>query len=431
MKNNRIFGKPTIILCAALALTFALPYVNYAVDKTYQQLKVLVDVLDLVKENYVEEIDSQDLIYGAARGIVKELDDFSQFMTPDTHKRVKSDTKGEFGGLGIRIGIRDGWLTVVTPIPNTPAYRIGIFPEDVIIEIEGESTKDITTEDAVEKLRGTPGSKVTITIRRKPENQAAGLSWTTHEFTITREVIIIKVVQYRMFEDKIGYVRLVDFTGHATEDTLKALNDLKKQGMEALVLDMRYNPGGLLAAAVDVSKFFISSNKMIVYTKGRKPENNQEFRSNTKAPFENLPMVTLVNGGSASASEIVAGALQDNKRAVIIGSRTFGKASVQSVIPLSDGSGLRLTVAKYYTPSGRMIQRSEEEKGGILPDIEIKVPRETEIKVMSQFNEIYFPGKEAESTVKKDDSVRDEVMERALELLRARDVLGNLKADKG
>ncbi len=430
MKNNRIFRKPTMILCAALALTFGLPYVNYAVDKTYQQLKVLVDVLDLVRENYVEEMDSQKLIYGAARGIVKELDDFSQFMTPDTHKRVKSDTKGEFGGLGIRIGIRDGWLTVVTPIPDTPAYRAGIFPDDKIIEIEGESTKDRTTEDAVKKLRGTPGTKVTITIRRKPENQASGLNWTTHEFTITREIIKIKVVRYRMFEDKIGYIRLIDFTGHATEDALKALNDLKKQGMEAMVLDMRYNPGGLLAAAVDVSKFFIGSSRMIVYTKGRKPENNQEFRSNSKAPFENLPMVVLVNGGSASASEIVAGALQDNKRAVVVGSRTFGKASVQSVIPLSDGSGLRLTVAKYYTPSGRLIQHSEKEKGGVLPDIEIKVPRETEIKVMSQFNEIYFPGKESESIVKKEDFVRDEVMERAMELLKAREVLGNLKTDE-
>lgn len=429
MKNNRIFKKRMIILSAALAMALALPYVNYAVDQTYQQLKILVDVLDLIRENYVEEVDSRKLIHGAAQGMVRELDDFSQFMDSDTHKRVKSDTEGEFGGLGIRLGMRDGWLSVVTPLPGTPAYRLGILPGDKIIKIEEESTKDMTPDEAVKKLRGTPGTKVKITIARDSESKEPGAAWTTHDFTVTREIIKTEVVQHRMLEGKIGYVRLIEFTGHATEDISSALNDLKKEGMEALVLDLRNNPGGLLSAAVDVSKFFIGSNKLIVYTKGRKPENYQEFRSGAKAPFENLPIAVLVNGGSASASEIVSGALQDNKRAVVVGGRTFGKASVQSVIPLSDGSGLRLTVAKYYTPSGRSIQRGEKENtGGIQPDIELKITRETEIKLMMQSEEIYSPGKDPQSAVKKENLVRDEVMERAVEILKAREVLGNLRA---
>ncbi|MFH1618478.1 MAG: S41 family peptidase [bacterium] len=426
--------KKMSISAAVLALILAFPCVICAADQTYQQLKILVDVLDLVKENYVDEVEIQKLVHGAANGIVRELDDFSQFMDSDTYKRIKSDTEGEFGGLGIRIGLRDRWITVITPIPGTPAYRAGIFPGDRIIKIEDESAKDMTPDDAVKKLRGTPGTKIRITVAREPESKDPAAQWTTHDFTITRETIRIEAVQHRMMDGKVGYLRLIDFTGHAAEDTFAALNDLKKQGMDALVLDMRYNPGGLLSAAVDISRYFLGSNKMIVFTKGRKKENYQEFRAASKAPFENLPLVALVNGGSASASEIVAGALQDNKRAVIIGSKTFGKASVQSVIPLSDASGLRLTVAKYHTPSGRSIQRHENEKentGGIQPDMEIKVPREIEIKLMSQFEEIFVPGKAAQPAVKKEERVKDEILDRALEILKARDILSSLRQKEG
>jgi carboxyl-terminal processing protease len=234
-----------------------------------------------------------------------------------------------------------------------------------------------------------------------------------------------------MLDGKVGYIKLIDFTGHVVEDVAKAMEALKAQGMEALVVDVRYNPGGLLSASVDISKLFVEGNRMIVYTKGRRPENYQEFRAGSKAPFPSLPVVVLVNRYSASASEILAGALQDNKRAVIIGERTFGKASVQSMIPLSDKSALRLTIAKYYTPSGRSIHRDAKgENGGITPDIEIKVDRETETALIKQSEELFYPGKENEKNGKEKPRARDEMLERGLELLKAREVLGNLRAAK-
>ncbi len=429
----KISGRSAIKFAAVLSAGLCLGAVwrlpCYAADQTYQQFKILVDVFDLIKENHVEDIPSDKLIRGAAQGMVGQLDPFSQFMDSDTHKRVKSDTEGEFGGLGIRIGVRDGFISVITPLPGTPAYKICIQPGDKIIEIEDVSTKDMSPDDAVKKLRGTPGTKVKITVERDIENKDLTAGWTTYSFTITREIIKTDIIKYRMLDNKIGYLKLMEFTGHAAEDTLSALNSLKKDGMEALVLDLRNNPGGLLSASVDISKYFINSSRMIVYTKGRKPENYQEFRSNSKALFENLPIAVLVNGGSASASEILSGALKDNKRAVIIGSKTFGKASVQSVIPLSDGSGLRLTVAKYYTPSGKLIQHTDKGEGGIAPDIDIKVSRETEVKLWNQLNEVFYPCKPA-AAPKKDDKqeppVRDEVFERAVELLKAREALGNI-----
>ena len=426
MKNAR---KLVLVTLSALAIGAAFPYVNFALDQTYQQLKVMVDVLELIKENYVEPVDPQKLVYGAAKGMVAELDDFSQFMEPDVYERVKSDTEGEFGGIGIRVDMKDGWLTVVTPLPNTPAWRAQMLPGDKIIKIEGVSTKDLIIDDAIKKLRGKPGTQVKITTAREPEDKNS--DWVQKDLTLTRELIKSENVKWRMLDKKTGYIKIVEFTGHVTENVDKALKDLKGQGMEALVLDLRYNPGGLLAAAVDISKEFLDGNKMIVYTKGRKPENYQEFRANGASPYEGLPMVILINRYSASASEIVSGAMQDNKRAVIVGERSFGKASVQSMIPLSDKSALRLTIAKYYTPSGKCIMHdANNEHGGIYPDIEVKVPLETEKKLIQQSDDIYYPGKdgkEDKAAEKKKDLVQDEVLNRAVELLKARDVLGNLK----
>ncbi|PIU20121.1 MAG: hypothetical protein COT18_03925 [Elusimicrobia bacterium CG08_land_8_20_14_0_20_59_10] len=450
--------KLAIVTLSALIIGAVFPYVNFAIDKTYQHLKIIVDVLELIKESYVEAIEPQKLVYGAARGMVAELDDYSQFMEPDIYARVKSDTEGEFGGIGIRVDMRDGWLTVVTPLPNTPAFRAEMLPGDRIIKIEGESTRGILIDMAVKKLRGTPGTQVKITIARAPEEK--GGEWTTRDITIIRELIKTENLRYEMLDGKIGYIKLIEFTGHVTENFSKAMEELKGKGMETLVIDLRYNPGGLLSAAVDVSKFFLSSNKMIVYTKGRKAENYQEFKASASAPFDSLPLVILVNRYSASASEIVAGAMQDNKRAVIIGERTFGKASVQSMIPLSDKSALRLTIAKYYTPNGKSIQHdAKNETGGITPDITVKVPVETEKKLLQQGEELYYPGKEEkagkpagktadpkkdavlppkrldaviikEADEKKEEGVRDEVLERAVELLHAREVLGNLRPGK-
>ncbi|HNW44430.1 MAG TPA: S41 family peptidase [Elusimicrobiales bacterium] len=443
--------KLALVTFSAFVIGAVFPYVNFAIDQTYQQLKIIVDVLELIKESYVDVIDSQKLVYGAAKGMVAELDDYSQFMEPDVYSRVKSDTEGEFGGIGIRVDMREGWLTVVTPLPNTPAWRAQLMPGDKITKIEGEDTKDIVIDILIKKLRGTPGTKVNITIAREPEDKNA--EWITKDITLTRELIKAENVKWRMLDDKTGYIKIVEFTGHATENFNKAMAELKGKGMEALVLDLRYNPGGLLASAVDISKQFINSERMIVFTKGRKPENYQEFRSGSSAPYETMPLVVLVNRYSASASEIVAGAMQDNKRAVIIGERSFGKASVQSMIPLSDKSALRLTIAKYYTPSGKSIQHDlKNETGGITPDIAVKVTVENEKKLLQQSEEVYYPGKEEkaekagkadkavkaekaekpekEKVEKKKEEIRDEVLDRALELLKAREVLGNLKPGK-
>ena len=366
--------------------------------------------------------------------MVKTLDPFSQFMDPELHKDIKTETEGQFGGLGIRIGMREDWLTVITPLPGTPAYKAGVLPQDRIIKIEGENTKGLSLVEAVKKLRGAPGTKVAFTIARAPEggDKDPKKEWTTHDFTIVREIIKIESVQSRALSDKIGYVRIIEFSAHTSEDAYKALSRLKDAGSTSLVLDLRNNPGGLLTAAVDIASDFLGEGKLVVYTQGRRPESRQDFRAGTKAPFGSLPMVVLVNEGSASGSEIVAGALQDQRRAVIMGDRTFGKASVQSVIPLSDGSGLRLTVAKYYTPNGRSIQRDEKANtGGITPDIMVPVDRETEIKLQAQSEEVFAPGKEGKAMAKEAEQVKDVVLERAVELLRAREVLGSLKVKDG
>jgi carboxyl-terminal processing protease len=425
MKNIR---KVALISLISAGIGLAFPYVNFAVDQTYQQLKVIVDVMELIKENYVDEIDTQKLIYGAAAGMVRELDDFSQFMEPDVYTRVKSDTEGEFGGIGIRVDQRDGWLTVVTPLPNTPAYRAEMYPGDKIIKIEGETTKDMLIDDAIKQLRGTPGTKVNITISREPDDKNA--DWITKDITLVRELIKSENIRSKVLDGKIGYIKTIEFTGHVVEDFTKTLESLKKQGIEGLIIDLRYDPGGLLSASVDISKLFIGDNKMIVFTKGRKAENYQEFRASSQAPYGDMPLVILVNRFSASASEIVAGAMQDNKRGVIIGERTYGKASVQSMIPLSDKSALRLTIARYYTPSGRSIHRDEKKNtGGITPDIEVKVTIDAEKKLIQQSEEFFYPGKEVPGK-KKEPQVRDEVLERGIEILKAREVLGNLKTTK-
>lgn len=407
--------KRSILLAVLLAggvVTAVLPPVRSAVDDSYQQIKLVVDVLQHVREQYVEEVDQKKLIYGAAAGMARTLDPFSQFMEPEDHKEMKTETQGQFGGLGIRIAIRDGWLTVITPMPDTPAYRLGILPGDKIVKIEGDVTQGLGVEEAVQRLRGKPGTKVTIGILREGEKEP-------RDFTITREIIKILSVRSTLLDGKIGYVKLSEFIETSDADMLKALKALDEKGMSSLVLDLRNDPGGLLTAAVDVGKLFIGDSKIIVYTQGRS-QPRQDFFADSKAPYADLPMAVLVNGGSASASEIVTGALQDHQRAVVVGSETFGKGSVQSVIPLDDGSALRLTVAKYYTPSGRSIHRDEKtKKGGITPDIVIPVAKETEAKLYMQGDEIYSKDKPPQSVVKEVDRVKDDVLERATQILKA------------
>ncbi|MCB4755627.1 MAG: S41 family peptidase [Elusimicrobia bacterium] len=385
-------------------------------DQTFEQLKLILDVYQQVMQNYVEEVDSKKLIYGAAAGIVNTLDPFSQFMIPEAREEMQTTTEGQFGGLGIRIMIKDDLLTVITPLPDTPAYRAGILPEDRIITINDESTHGITLQDAVKKLRGAPKTQVKITIMREGVKDPL-------PFNLTRENITIVSVKGKMLENDIGYVRLTEFIEPTLRDLEKTLSHLDSQGMKSLVLDLRNNPGGLLQSAVDVTKQFIGDQKLVVYTEGR-AQPRQEFKADVTAPYKKLPLVCLINRGSASGSEILAGALQDHGRAVLVGTETFGKGSVQSVIKLEDGSGLRLTTAKYYTPSGRSIHRDPKTGvGGIQPDIAINVDRETEAKLQAQSEDIYAKGQEAHPAVPEKERVKDVALERAIEVIKIRPII--------
>lgn len=415
-----------MVFCAVFGLAF--PKINAAADNTYQQLRILVDIMELISKNYAEEVEYKKLIHGAARGMVEELDEFSQYMERDVYERVKSDTEGEFGGIGIKLDIKDGWPTVITPIPKTPAYKAGIYPGDKIVKIEGESTKDMLIDDVVKRLRGKPSSKVKMTIASQPKSKDE--DWSQRELVLERAVIKPEIVKYKMLDDDIAYIRVTDFSGHVIEDFSAALEKISEKKAKGLIIDLRYNPGGLLMASVDMAKFFISGSKLIVYTKGKNNSNYQQFTADKTAPYEKLPVVVIINRYSASASEIFAGAMQDNKRAVIVGENSFGKASVQQIVPLSDGSAVRLTIAHYYTPSGKMIHRDlKTGKGGIKPDIEVKVSREEEIKIFESMEEIYYPDKK-ENPMKDKSKVTDECLQRASEILKAREAFASLATSK-
>lgn len=400
-------------------------------DNTYEQMKLLVDVLGYIQDNYVDDTETQKLVYGAAEGMVHTLDPFSQFLEPEMNREMKTETEGQFGGVGLRLNVKDDWLTVLTPMPGSPAYRLGILPNDRIAEIDGSATKDMDMEDALKKMRGAPGTKVKVKIYRAT-GEGADAVWKPKDFEITRELVKIDSVFSKKLDGGVGYARISEFSAKTADDLSDALRKLAKDGATSLVLDLRNNPGGLLSAAVEVSSLFLGDGKLIVYTQGRRAESRQDFTAGQKAPYASLPLVILINGGSASASEIVSGAMQDHKRAVVVGQRSYGKASVQSLIPLPDGSGLRLTVARYYTPAGRSIHRDEKNKtGGIPPDIAVDIKPETEAKLYEQWEMIYAKDKKPTSAVKAEDMVRDEQLDRAVELLKARDVLGALKTEPG
>ncbi len=415
--KKRIFTS----LIIAVAIGMLLPYVDYAIDSTYQKIKVFVEAFELIKDNYVDERKDEDLIYSAISGMVSSLDDFSQFLKPSAYERIKDDTEGEFGGIGIRVGRKDGWPIVVTPLPDTPAFKAKIYPGDRIIKIENQSTENMSDDEVVDKLRGKPGTKVKITLAREPKKSDE--EWQVFDLELTRAVIKIETVALRMVDSDTGLIRIIEFSAHAYEDFKKAVDSLEKKGMKKLIIDLRYNPGGLLNSSIDIAKLFIGDEKMIVYTKGRTKDDYIEYRASKQARYPNIPLVVLVNRYSASASEILAGALKDNKRAVIVGENTFGKASVQSLLQLSDGAAVRLTVAKYYTPSGFMIQRDPKTgKGGIIPDVEVKISKDDEIKIYEKMQEIYYPDENLK--LKKTESdVKDPLIEKALEVFKMMEVL--------
>lgn len=322
----------------------------------FPELEKFTDCLNIIEKNYVEEVSPDKLVEGAIKGMVSVLDPHSSYLTKEGYKEMQISTTGSFGGLGIEIGIRDSLLMVISPIEGTPAFNAGVLPGDKIVRINGKSTVDMGLEDAVNLLRGPRGSNVTISIVREKLDSPLDL-------TLTRATIHIDSVKSETLEPGYGYIKVRSFQVDTADDIRKALDGMGK--LKGLVLDLRYNPGGLLDQAVSVSDLFLDQG-LIVYTDGRKPEEKTEYRARKEGTFEGFPMIVLINGGSASAAEIVAGALQDNKRAVVIGVKSFGKASVQTIRPLSDGSALKLTVARYYTPLGRSIQAT-----GIEPDIRV------------------------------------------------------------
>ncbi len=419
MKKRLIYG----VLLTALALNLfvgAQIYIAHAKgapkDDVYSQIELFSRVLERVRKDYVDgdKLTYQELIYGALRGMLSTLDPHSEFLEPEKFEDLKQDTEGAFGGVGIVVSIKDGYLTVVAPMDDTPAFRAGVMSGDRIVKIEGKITGKITLSDAVKKLRGEPGSKVSLTMFRPSNNQSRDLE-------LTRDVIKVKTVkdingrsEFPLSESRIGYARLSQFnepTGAELEDALKKM---EKEGMQGLVLDLRGNPGGLLDQAVRVSEKFLPRNQLVVSTEGRSPAMRSEYRSTGRDSRTSFPMVVLVNGGSASASEIVAGCLQDLKRAVIVGEQTFGKGSVQTILPLQAGNGpaLRLTTAKYYTPSHKVIHEK-----GITPDIHIPITPEEEEALFIQRTPGGVESLE-EDKRKRVEAIRDVQLDRAMDLLK-------------
>lgn len=337
----------------------------------YKDLDVFSEVYSYVRQAYVDpaKTDSKELIYGAINGMLQSLNDpFTRFMTPQAHKDMETELSGSFGGLGIVISVKDdGRLVVVSPIEDTPAYRMGIKADDWITHIEGTSTQGITIQEAVNKLRGPKGTQVTITITRRAEPNPL-------LFTITRDIIKVKSVKAEMIEDRIAYIRITGFNNNTVEELNEALKGILNLNPEYLILDLRNNGGGTLQASVGVSGRFLSPNTLVVYTKGREgtPQIRYVAENGVKVKSK---MIILINGGTASGAEILAGALKDHKRGILVGKKTFGKASVQTVYNLSDGSGLALTTAHYYTPAGNLIHNK-----GIEPDIVVEDEALTEEK---------------------------------------------------
>ncbi|MHB8203127.1 MAG: S41 family peptidase [Desulfomonilaceae bacterium] len=391
---------------------------GYCADSTlkfspdYKELKLFRQVMEIVRKNYVKEVTDKELIQGAISGMLQSLDPHSSYLTEDMFKELQVETKGEFGGLGIEITLDGGILTVVSPIEDTPAFKAGIKPGDKIIKINGEPTKNITLHTAVQQMRGPKGSKVTLTIMREGFKKLK-------DFSITRDIIHVHSVKKQSLEPGYGYVKIVSFQETTDTDLMAAIKDLETgdKRLKGLVLDLRNDPGGLLDQAVKVSNLFIDKG-LIVYTDGRVKDQRMEFRASPAGTHYKFKIAVLINEGSASASEIVAGALQDHDRALVLGTKSFGKASVQTIIPLDNGSGLRLTTAYYYTPKGRHIQKT-----GILPDVDMKAEIQKQEDEESAAEEKKNGKKnEKQSRFNKEtkaDLEKDIVLKKALEWLKS------------
>ncbi|QGT79482.1 PDZ domain-containing protein [Guyparkeria halophila] len=352
-------------------------------DIPLEQLRTYSDVLDRVRSDYVDDISEGELIENSIRGMISELDPHSGYLDDEEFKSLRESTSGEFGGLGIQVGMKDGVLTVIAPIDDTPAKRAGLEAGDKIIRIDGELTQDMDLEEAVKRMRGKPDTDIDLTIAREGEKKPL-------EFTITRAIIKTESVKHELLEPGMGYIRVSQFQSRTVEQMHKALDALveenEDEALKGLVLDLRNNPGGVLDGSVEMVDAFLEEGQ-IVYTKGRVADAKMSFEASNGDRLDGAPIVVLVNGGSASASEIVAGALQDSGRALVIGEKTFGKGSVQSIMPLSNGGALRLTTARYYTPSGRSIQAE-----GITPDVTVHQLKVSDIEDVFSISEASLAG---------------------------------------
>ena len=418
MKRRLIFGIIVAVLGVNL-LIGAKVYSNSTdtapKDAAYPNMRLFSEVMEKVRRDYVDgtNLTYQDLVYGALKGMINELDPHSEFLDPDKYKDLQSDTEGHFGGLGIVIAMKDNFVTVVAPMEDTPGFKAGILSGDRIIKINGKSTENMTLPDAVKMLRGDPNTDVSMTMMRPSSGQVK-------DYKLTRAVITVDMVkdingkkEFPLGENKIGYIRLVQFGEKTSDDLEVALNKLKGQGMQALVLDLRWNPGGLLDQAVEVCEKFLPKGQLIVSTEGRNAGQDSKHRAAGRGDeLHGMPIVVLVNLGSASASEIVSGCLQDLHRGIILGEKTFGKGSVQSIIPLDDGSALRLTTAKYYTPSHKVIHEV-----GITPNIIVPTTDDEDRAIRLQLT----PGGVESLDPKERDHLKtehDPQLERATDLLK-------------
>ncbi len=346
----------------ALIALFCSPAYTSDNEVPTEKIQQFIDVYKKIKDQYVDDVDDETLFNYAIEGMVSNLDPYSDYLTKEDFSELKIGTTGRFGGIGIEITMEDGFVKIISPIDDTPAQRAGLKSGDLVIEVQDISLKDKSINDAVKLMRGEPGTKVKLKILREKEKAPL-------DFELVRQIIVSKGIKTEIFNGEIGYLRLSSFQSNSTVNVRKAIYDLRKESgnmMAALILDLRNNPGGVLGAAVGISDLFLKSGK-IVYTKGRTNNSDLEYFANSEDILEGLPLYVLINGGSASASEIVAGALQDHERAIIYGEKSFGKASVQSIQEMIDGSALKLTTAKYYTPNDRHIHEN-----GIMPDIKVE-----------------------------------------------------------
>ena len=425
MRRTVVCGLSAIALMAVPSVAGA------ASSETYRQLNLFGDVFERVRADYVEEVSDRDLIESAINGMLAALDPHSSYLSPDRFEEMQVQTKGEFGGLGIEVTMENGLVKVVSPIDDTPAHKAGILAGDLITHLDGEQVVGMTLSDAVERMRGPVNTDINLTIQREGEENPL-------DVTITRAVIKIQSVRSRVEEDA-AYIRITSFTEQTERDVKAAVKKIEEEldgAMTGVILDLRNNPGGLLDQAVAVSDLFLDKGE-IVSTRGRRSDSTQRFNAKSGDLANGLPVIVLINGGSASASEIVAGALQDHRRALVLGTKSFGKGSVQTIIPLGSHGAMRLTTARYYTPSGNSIQAK-----GIVPDIVVEQARFESLEQANRRSEADLRGHLENDNGDEDDAAKDEAeakeaapqdyqLARALDLLRGLSLLGDRVADLG